>query len=239
MSEQKPIPSGMLSNPQILGAIITGIITLLAAVVGILPQFVKNTDPTPTPLAGVVITFTPTPAPALAVLTLVSTVTDTPSIPLTPTPQNVDPTPAPSSTPTIQPSPTPESPTVAPTLVAVQAPNLRLFHNNRSFTVLNLHTRKVSLSGVAFEGGGVRWEASQWGPIYQDVTRGDCLRMRDQNSGQQSPPSECGDLLGLVLVGDGAIFWRADDGFTVSQDGVMLANCPQEPETCDVFIPQP
>ena len=28
MSEQKPIPSGMLSNPQILGAIITGIVSV-------------------------------------------------------------------------------------------------------------------------------------------------------------------------------------------------------------------
>jgi hypothetical protein len=63
--------------------------------------------------------------------------------------------------------------------------------------------------------------------------------MRDQNSGQQNPPPECGDLLALVLVGDGAIFWRDDSGFTVSQNGVVLATCPQEPETCDVFIPQP
>ncbi len=230
MSEQNPAPktTGALSNPQILGAIITGIVSVVVAIVGVIPQFAKN-DPThtPTPLAGVVVTFTPTPAPVLEVLTLVATVTSTPLLSVTNTPLNLDPTPEPSRT--FTPSPT----------VAVQTPNVRLFHNNRSFTALNLTNRRIGLNGVVFVGGDGRWSASEWGPIYQNMTSGDCLRMRDQNSGQQEPPSDCGDLLALVLVGDGAIFWRNDDGFTVSQDGVVLATCPQDSETCDLFIAQP
>lgn len=242
MSEQSSDPkhAGVLSNPQILGAIITGIVSVLVAVVGIIPQLAKNNDPThtPTPLAGVVVTFTYTPIPITQTATSIMGATDTPSLDVfTPT---TTPLPSASETPLSIPTLTPEPPTPEPpTSAPVQSPNVRLYHNNRSFTVLNIHTRKVSLSGVVFEGGGGRWESSQWGPIANDVTQGDCLRMRDQNSGQQNPPAACGDLLALVLVGDSAIFWRDDDGFTVSQNGAILATCSQESETCDVFVPQP
>lgn len=226
MSESAPEPknNAVLSNPQILIAVITGIVSVVVAIVGITPQLAKNNEAThtPTPLAGLVVTFTHTP-PA-------STITPTPTIGATSAPQSVDPSPEPSRTPT-------PSATSAP--VEAQAPNVRFFHNNRSFTALNLSSRRISLNEVVFTGGDGRWAASDWGPVYQTMNSGDCLRMRDQNSNQQNPPSECGNLLGLVLVGDSAIFWRDDDGFTVSQNGTILATCPQDVEICDVFIPQP
>ena len=60
---QPPPPPKLTQNPQIMAALITGFISLMVAIVGIVPALVEaaKDDPTPTPqpLAAIVATFTP------------------------------------------------------------------------------------------------------------------------------------------------------------------------------------
>ncbi len=93
-----PPPTG-LKNPQILAAVITGFISLLVAIVGIIPSLIdkdKDEDPTPTYTAVValIVSFTPSEVPTLAP-------TELPTLPLATQPTQLPPTDIQASIPTI------------------------------------------------------------------------------------------------------------------------------------------
>lgn len=229
-----PAPTG-LKNPQILAAIITGIISLMVAIVGIIPALVKDDDKDPTAtqaLAAIVVTFTPTDAPTLAP-------TELPTLP----PTQIPPTDVQASIPTIVDVGTTPLPvlgstpaTIVPTVEPSEDPNIRLYFDNASFTIRNQGGGKKSLAGVVFSSDEGRWEAEQWGLIHEELSNRDCLRLRDQTTDPRDPPSECRDLLALLLVGPAAIFWRDPDGFNVDRSGVRLGTCTVSP--CDLYLPR-
>ena len=248
LTQPPPPPQKLTQNPQIMAALITGFISLMVAIVGIVPSLVEaaKDDPTPTPPPAAVIVATSAPTN-----TLIAQVEPT----ALPTNTPVPPTDAPVSQPNIVPvgatstslpvigsSPVPADPqptadTSASTSneTVAQEPNIRMFFDNRSFTIRNQGGGKKSLTGVTFYSDEGRWNASQWGPIHEKLTNKDCLRMRDVNTGQQNPPSECQDLLALLLVGPEVIFWRDEDGFRVSRNGVEIGVCSVSP--CDLYLP--
>lgn len=235
-----PPPTG-LKNPQILAAVITGFISLLVAIVGIIPSLIdkdKDEDPTPTYTAVValIVSFTPSEVPTLAP-------TELPTLPLATQPTQLPPTDIQASIPTIVDVGTTPLPVIgstpdilAPTIKPSDDPNVRLFFDNASFTIRNQGGGRKSLAGVVFSGGAGRWEARQWGLIHEDLSNRDCLRLRDQATDPRDPPSECRDLLALLLVGPAAIFWRDPAGFSVERNGVLLATCSTSP--CDLYLPQ-
>jgi hypothetical protein len=248
LTQPPPPPQKLTQNPQIMAALITGFISLMVAIVGIVPALVEaaKDDPTPTPppAAAMIATSAPTN-------TLVAQVEPT----IAPTDTPISPTDAPVSQPNIvpvgatstslpvigsspvpaDPQPTADTSTSISNEVAVQEPNVRMFFDNRSFTIRNQGGGRKSLTGVTFYSDEGRWDASQWGPIHEKLTNKDCLRMRDVNTGQQNPPSECQDLLALLLVGPEVIFWRDEDGFRVARNGVELGVCTVSP--CDLYLP--
>jgi hypothetical protein len=247
---QPPPPPKLTQNPQIMAALITGFISLMVAVVGIVPALVEASkdDPTPTPPPAAAIVATSMPTNTLiAQVEPTAAPTSTP-VPPTATTEpvsqpNIVPVGATStSLPVIGSSPVPADPqptadtsASVPVETAVQEPNVRMFFDNRSFTIRNQGGGRKSLTGVSFYSDEGRWDASQWGLIHEKLTNKDCLRMRDVNTGQQSPPSECQDLLALLLVGPEVIFWRDADGFRVSRNGVELGVCTVSP--CDLYLP--
>ncbi|MBK8136091.1 MAG: hypothetical protein IPK52_09655 [Chloroflexi bacterium] len=200
-----PPPTG-LKNPQILAAVITGFISLLVAIVGIIPSLIdkdKDEDPTPTYTAVValIVSFTPSEVPTLAP-------TELPTLPLATQPTQLPPTDIQASIPTIVDVGTTPLPvigstpaTAQPTSAQAPRPNIRLFFDSASLTVYNLRGGTKSLAGVSFISDEVRWESSQWGPIHEDLSNQDCLRLRDFNTSVQTPPAECQILQSLQLVG--------------------------------------
>jgi hypothetical protein len=250
LTQPPPPPQKLTQNPQIMAALITGFISLMVAIVGIVPALVEASkdDPTPTPppAAALVATSAPTN-------TLVAQVEPTAAPTSTPVPPtattepvgqpNIVPVGSTStSLPVIGSSPVPADPqptadTSASTSneTVAQEPNIRMFFDNRSFTIRNQGGGKKSLTGVSFYSDEGRWDASQWGLIHEKLTNKDCLRMRDVSTGQQNPPSECQDLLALLLVGPEVIFWRDADGFRVARNGVEIGVYTVSP--CDLYLP--
>jgi hypothetical protein len=243
----QPPPPKLTQQPQIMAALITGVISLMVAIVGIVPALVEaaKDDPTPTPPAAAIV------ATSMPTNTLVAQVEPTTAPSNTPVPPTNEPNSQPNivpvgatstSLPVIGSSPVPADPqpTVdtgvsTSTNTAAQEPNVRLYFDNRSFTIRNQGGGRKSLINVTFYSDEGRWDASQWGPIHEKLTNKDCLRMRDVSTGQQNPPSECQELLALLLVGPEAIFWRDENGFRVERSGVEIGVCTQSP--CDLYLP--
>ncbi|NOG48018.1 MAG: hypothetical protein HND48_00105 [Chloroflexi bacterium] len=97
---QQPAPSPpLLSHPQIIAALITGMISIVVAVVGILPALMDSDNQTPTPTVSVAALVSPTNEPPLP--TVVPTgqpaaaVTALPVLPITPVAGETIPRPAP------------------------------------------------------------------------------------------------------------------------------------------------
>ncbi|HEX2620259.1 MAG TPA: hypothetical protein VHL11_08935, partial [Phototrophicaceae bacterium] len=63
-------------------------------------------------------------------------------------------------------------------------------------------------------------------------------RLKDATVGQRRPPSECGSLYGLILVGSEALFWLNTAEFTVQIKKEVLATCKTDSDQCAVYIPQ-
>jgi hypothetical protein len=244
----QPPPPKLTQQPQIMAALITGVISLLVAVVGIVPALVEAAKdaptPTPQPLAAIVATFTP-------VNTQVAQVepTTAPSnMPVPPTNEpisqpNIVPVGATStSLPVIGSSPVPAD--TLPTAdagastsnnTAAQEPNVRIYFDSATFTIRNQAGGKKSLTGVVFLSEEGRWEASQWGLIHEDFTKKDCLRLRYFDTDPRDPPAECQELLALLLVGREVLFWRDEDGFRVERNGAEVGVCTESP--CDLYLP--
>jgi hypothetical protein len=229
-----PAASSPLQNPQVLTALITGMVTVVVAIVGLVPTILQSAAaaPTPTPPPTViVVTATPTEVIVLP--------TETP-IPPTATEAPIEAIVLPSETP-VSPTAT-EAPTETP-IPATEAaqvnerPNVRLIFDNASFTLVNLANQELSLEGVSFSSASGYWEARQWGPsLYTRVPSQNCLRLRDMRTGRRNPPSDCRSLLGLIEVGQPAIFWTNTDSFTVERNGDVLAECSTRQSPCELRL---
>jgi hypothetical protein len=233
-------PESPFQNPQIVAAMIGGIVTVLVAVVGIIPALV-NRPVTPTP---VIVTATPIPATATAVLAanVAASATPVPPMPVpatpaSPPPTDVPPTVLPLAQPTATQPPIQLSP-VGETPGSPQQPasgNALLMYDDVSFTVLNQGNSNLSMVGVVFRSKNGEWDARKWGPsLYDRLPPGYCLRLRDLAAGKRQPPPSCGKLFGLIEVGSAALFWMKVDSFDVVRDGQTIATCQIADKQCVV-----
>jgi hypothetical protein len=238
MSNQQPLKAqSSLTNPQVIAAIIGGVVTLAAAILGVLPNIINRP---PQATAVIVVTATPLPATPLELTATPLPPTDVPPsaeiVAVVPSATVVPPTATPIP-PTVIPA-TPILPTsVPPPTILAQPANALFIWDDVSFTAINTGGSRLSLVGVTFSSGRGFWDARDWGPsLYNSVPPRDCLRLRDSTAGQRNPPAECADLYGLILIGTSAIFWRSADSFDVLRNGRVIATCPVSAERCEVYI---
>lgn len=234
--EAKPQPSvSPFQNPQVIAALIGGIVTIAVAVVGLVPVLLERAEPTVTPI---IVTAT-----SESVLVAQNPASNTPSpteAPSTEAPRPAEPTrtetpapPSPTSTPTV----TPASETPLPSATDAPPGNVQLLFDDVSFTVLNQDTRTVSLEGVVFRSASGEWDARMWGiTLYNSLPPRNCLRLRDSAAGQRQPPAFCANLYGLQLVGTSALFWKAER-FDVLRNGEVVATCEVAAASCMIYLP--
>lgn len=216
-NELPPQQSSTWSNPQVIAAVIGGVVTIIVAIVGILPTIIDNRAEEPT---VVVVTATPQPTSAPEVVPA----SDTTSAQATLTPIVLDASP---------------QPTVPIDIASLNQGNVLLMYDDVSFTLRNQGTDILSLSGVVFQSTNGYWEARDWGPsVYVSVPEGECLRLRDQMAGNRNPPAACRgeNLYGLQLVGSNAFFWLGVESFDVMKNGQVIATCPTSQETCLIGV---
>lgn len=251
MSEQTPAPRDTaLSNPQVIAAIIGGIVTVVVAIVGIVPAIINSQRVTPVVVTATPIMATTVPVvllPQPTVTPVVPTVTPLAPTPVAPTNAQVALTPIVYNSPTTEaatpPQPTPIFPsaTVTPDAPPVQTgpANVLLMYDDVSFTLLNQDTRTLSFEGVFFRSSAGEWEARRWGPsIYNSLRPGMCLRLRDASVGQRQPPASCvNKIYALQEVGTTAIFWRNVDRFDVVRNGQVIASCAVADQQCAIAVP--
>jgi hypothetical protein len=260
-----PKPDRAFSHPQVVTAIITGMVTVVVAFVGIVPQIVNN--------QSAVVLATPTVAPTVIVVTStpVPQPTDIPpteappsATPIPPTvAQNVEPSPSPLPImPTLTPlqltpnaAPT-EAPVVAQPTTVVQPtvveqapvevqppanpPNVRILFDGVSLTLVNISGGTLSLVGVTFSSPTGSWDALTWGRrVYDRLPDRQCLRVREAAVGRRTPPAECVDrIFGLIEAGGTAMFWRGAESFNVERNGTVIATCQTAAGACEVYVPQ-
>lgn len=223
---QRHTPSSrVFGHPQIVAALITGIISIVVAVVGIIPALLEDDAEAP--------------PPTVAVVVLSSPITPPPDTPVAPTVAPTDhPVAAVTSLPVLPVTPV-TGETIPPTLEgATPPPNAVLIWDQDAFNVVNESGARLSLARVRFRAVGdrsVRWRAEDWGPVHETLPDGQCLRLRDAAVGRRNPPPECAGnrLYALLEVAESVIFWRA--GFTVERDDVVLATCTSSP--CPLYFP--
>lgn len=251
-------PQSGLTNPQVLTAMITGIVTVVVAVIGFLPTILSNSNndapaPTTTPIV-IIATATFPPATDVPPATN-TTVPPTDVVPTSVPPTNVPPTDIPvvpttavPIVPTTEPPtaipvvPTTEPPTAVPVVAATATTvngNTRLYYDSVSFTLLNLTEDRMDLRDVEFRSTSGEWEARGWGNnVINKLPADNCLRLRDATAGNRTPPAECANLFGLILVGSPAMFWVGVDSFDVYRGDTLLGTCSTAQETCLINIPQ-
>jgi hypothetical protein len=209
-NETPPKRDSLASNPQVLAAIIGGLVTIVVAIIGIVPVLVNN-RPTPTPQPTiVVVTATPdftTPTAIIAAPVL-----------------NVEPTAI------IMPTSQAE--------LSLTDGNILLLYDEVSFTLRNQSEKMLSLEGITFSSVSGQWEARGWGPsVYDKLPADKCLRLRDAKVGQRQPPADCRDqIFGLQEVGTSALFWLGVDSFDVLRSGQVLATCRSADGSCLINI---
>ncbi|MBI1277895.1 MAG: hypothetical protein GC179_07185 [Anaerolineaceae bacterium] len=225
MSNQPaPQSTSVLKNPQIILALISGVVTIVAALIGVLPHLLPASA-TPTP------TMTPIVVTATALPTSIPVATNAPLA------DTQIPEPA---------QPTLISLAVTTPITAVPntssipsgAPNVKLLFDKASFNLLNQSDYTISLAGVTFRSTSGTWDARKWGPsIYINLPAANCLRLRDSSSNLHTPPAVCANhIYGLIEVGPTAMFWANTDHFDVVHNDQTIATCETSSGECDVYI---
>ncbi|MEP6987466.1 MAG: hypothetical protein ABI970_17815 [Chloroflexota bacterium] len=226
MSNQPaPQSTPVLKNPQIILALISGAVTIAAALIGVLPHLLPATA-TVTPTAtAIIITVTPLPSP-IPVVTSTTLVVQT-SVPAQPTLISL-----------FQSTPVSVLPTNT-SAITNGTPNVKLLYDKAAFNVLNQSNYAMSLAGVTFRSTSGTWDARKWGPsIYISLPVANCLRLRDASSGQHTPPAVCSNhIYGLIEIGKPAMFWVNTDHFDVIHNDQTIATCDTSAGECDVYIP--
>jgi hypothetical protein len=235
MSDQKP--ESLLKNPQIIAALIGGIITLIVAIVGILPALLNNKEPKP----QVVIIASPVPTTATAIpivatldelgVTAFENMPTATTVPVTDVPNPTETTIPPTNTAEPSSTPIPAQPTAVP--------NVLLMYDDVSFTLLNQAGSTISLEGIIFRSNGGQWEARKWGPsVYNSLPADKCLRLRDSTVGNRQPPAPCrNQIYGLIEVGNSAFFWIGVDSFDVVYNDLVIATCKVSDQNCAIAVP--
>jgi len=239
-------------TPQVILPIIATISTILVAVIGVIPSIIEANKPpalTPTPI---IIAIIATPVPTNTAVTLEITATFAPTAAPTDRPTQSAPTAAPTDNPTQSPPtaapptataiPPTDVPTLAPTEAsAIEAaptsiPNVTLFYDHDSFTILNQSGSRISLEGITFRGESITWDVGPFGGLMRSLPNNKCLRMRDATVGNRQPPAACGSsMYGFLEVGPTAIFWRGST-FDVVRDNNVIATCAVDTGTCPIYV---
>ena len=224
-NQSAPQSTPVLKNPQIILALISGTVTLVAALIGVLPHLLPA-SPTLTP------TMTPIIMTATS-LTISSPVVFSSSVPNTQIPTPAQPTLISLALTT------PSVATPNPNPLMNGTPNVKLLYDKASFNLLNLSDHSMSLYGVTFRSSSGTWDAKKWGPsIYTSLPAANCLRLRDASSGQHTPPAICANhIYGLIEVGATAMFWANTDYFDVMHNDQIIATCDLSFGECSVYIP--
>lgn len=222
-NETPPKRDSLASNPQVLAAVIGGIVTIVVAIIGIVPALV-NSRPTPTPQPTIVV-VTATSEPATdAEIDPIPTI-DVPTVTIVAVPiSNVEPTAV------IMPTSQAEAP--------LTEGNVLLLYDDVSFTLRNKSAQMLSLQGITLSSSSGQWDARDWGPsVYDKLPAGKCLRLRDATVGQRQPPADCRDaIFGLQEVGKSALFWLGVESFDVLRDGQLLATCRSADGSCLINV---
>lgn len=225
MSNQStPQSTSMLKNPQIILALISGAVTIVAAFIGVLPHLLPA-SPTVTPtMTPIVVTATSAPT-SIPVATNVSLANTQLPEPAQPTLISLAVTTLDTLTPNADP-------------IVNSTPNVKLLYDKASFNVLNQSDHPLSLAGVTFRSISGTWDARKWGPsIYINLPVANCLRLRDASSSQHTPPTVCANhIYGLIEVGSTAMFWANTDHFDVVRNDQMIATCETSSSECDIYI---
>ncbi len=225
MSNQPaPQSTSVLKNPQIILAMISGVVTLVAAFIGVLPHLLPA-SPTITPtMTPIVVTATSAPTSIPVVANVLPTDTQLPE-PAQPTLISLAVTTQSAVTSNAKP-------------ITNGVPNIKLIYDKASFNVLNQSDHPMSLVGVTFRSTSGMWDAQKWGPsIYINLPVANCLRLRDSGSSQHTPPPTCANhIYGLIEVGPAAMFWANTDHFDVVRNDQTIATCETSSGECDVYI---
>lgn len=250
MAEESLKPKSGIRDPQVLTALITGIVSVTVAIVSLVPTMIAANTPTATPTLTHTATFTLTPSLTATATTQASaapTLTFNESkTPLAPTVS--------ATTEPLQVEPTIEIVEVQPTVEVAQAqptalsesqetpsePNVLLIFDEVSFTLVNVSGSTLSLKDLKFRSDSGKWDAKTWGgpTVYNALPNDLCLRIRDSAAGNRNPPGECKDLHGLSITGGDALFWRGVGEFEIRQKKDLLASCKTDTDRCAIFVPQ-
>ncbi|NDJ75364.1 MAG: hypothetical protein GYB65_03815 [Chloroflexi bacterium] len=167
--------------------------------------------------------------------------TATQSLP-TPEPPTATPQAPPTLPPPTRPPPTLEPPTSEPPTNTPQAviaqPDLLLIYDGALpyFELVNTSGTELDLTGLVFEGNGIRVESSIWersGALTSSLSsfaRDDCLGLWGINIGFQPPPAECVTRHSW-WSSNNVLFWTSGT-FTVYYNGRAVAVCETEAGRC-------
>jgi hypothetical protein len=218
--DSPPKRESLLSNPQILAAVIGGIVTIIVAIIGVVPLLVNNRPTT-------------TPQPTVIIITATTEASHALEIAPTLTPMQQD---LPTHIAQVAASVTESSATLSPPTLTQG--NVLLLFDDVSFTLQNLNEAVISLEGVVFRSLSGEWQAQAWGPsVYNSLPGGKCLRLRDATVGQRQPPTPCRDhIYGLQEVVKSALFWIGVDSFNVVRGGEVISVCRIIDTSCLINI---
>lgn len=214
-----------LSNPQVVIALITGIVSILVTLIGVLPNLINADEPTATPTAVAVVVVTATQLPPTPTAETQTVANDQPTAGV------------PTTEPTAKPTAESTAAPAQPAATQPPAPNVLLIYDDVSFSLVNTSGRRLSLANVVFQSGSRSFDPVGWAN-YRRIPNNNCLRIRDAGAGNRNPPGECRELLSLLLIGQTAMFWTESDMFDVLQGSSVIATCTTDTDRCAIHVPQ-
>lgn len=233
-------------SPQVILPIIATLSTVIVAIIGVLPAILEANKPdaTPTPIVIVLVpTTVPVEPTQVAPTAVVVAPTTVPVFEPTNTVELVSTaTTAPTLVPTLEPTAAPTlAPTDAPVVDAAPTavPNITLFYDNDSFSILNASGSRASLEGITFRSSTATWDISPFGGLMKALPNNKCLRMRDATVGNRQPPAACGSTMyGFLEIGPNVMFWKNVDQFEVVRNNTVIATCDAAAGTCPIYVEQ-
>jgi hypothetical protein len=211
-NEKSPQPQSALSNPQIIAAIIGGLVTIVVAVVGIIPAILQNQKANATPTSVVV---TATPAPPTTAPTSLPTAIPAQAATNVPSPASVGATPAP----------------------ADWLP-VRFIYNADAFYWMNDSRQTISAEFIVFEqvSGGKRFEGKQF--AFYSLLANRCMQIMFAEVARQGcPESRRPNAFFTPTRAQNVDFWIGRGQFRVLWRGAEVALCDIAAGQCSAFLP--
>lgn len=151
-------------------------------------------------------------------------------------------TPLPQPTATRTPTRTPTPiPTATPTLTPTpEGPEIEIYYNNRTVSIVNVSSRRINLQGIEFVGGERTVPITQWTTFVnvplQSFPSGSCLQSWSWNESTQLPqPRNCSDRWSVLTLSPNRLFWV--QGFEVYRNGGLVAICSASAGECSIDLP--